>query len=190
MLKHFVWPGFILLVLAQWFVPGQMIWNKEKVLDKGIPFKFESAPVDPADPFRGRYVVLNFKETSYQMKDSTSWIFGSRVFVSFINDKKGFAKIQSVSASRPAAKGYIEATVNYVTRENDTTTVFINYPVNNFYMEEYKAPQAESIYRESVIDSSQRTYALVNILDGDAVIKDVLINDSSIHEVIRQRNLR
>jgi hypothetical protein len=78
--------------------------------------------------------------------------------------------------------------VSYSSREKDTTTVHINYPFNNFYLEEYKAPQAESIYLEASIDSTQRTYALVNILDGDAVIKDIFINDSSIHEVIRQRN--
>lgn len=53
-------------------------------------------------------------------------------------------------------------------------------------MDEYKAPKAEAAYRESTRDSTQKTYAVVSILNGDAVAKDVLINGQSIRQVIRQ----
>lgn len=188
MLKSLLWPGFIIVVIAQWLVPGQMIWQKERTLTRGISYKFQSAPVDPADPFRGRYVVLNFKESEYMTTDSTIMDSRNEVYITFSTDKNGFAIIDKVSETRPEKPDYLKTTVSYVSRENDTTRVGINYPFNKFYLEEYKAPKAETIYRESISDSTQKTYALVSILNGDAVTKDIFINDTSIHEIIRRRD--
>lgn len=188
MLKSLLWPGFIILVIAQWLVPGQMIWRREKILAEGILYKFQSAPIDPEDPFRGRYMVLNFKEAAYITTDSTNLDYGDKIYVSFSADRKGFARISAISETKPQKPDYLETTVAYADREKDITTIGVNYPFNKFYLEEYKAPKAESIYQESVIDSTQRTYALVSILNGDAVTKDIFINDTSIHEIIRRRN--
>ncbi len=188
MLKSLLWPGFIVVIIAQWLVPGQMIWQKERTLTRGISYKFQSAPVDPADPFRGRYVVLNFKASDYVTTDSTMLRDEDKVFITFSVDKNGFAIIDTVSETRPGKPDYLETTVSYVSRENDTTRIGINYPFGRFYLQEYKAPKAETIYRESILDSTQRTYALVSLLNGDAVTKDIFINDTSIHEIIRRRD--
>jgi hypothetical protein len=53
-------------------------------------------------------------------------------------------------------------------------------------MEESKAEEAELIHRKSQQDKSQVTYALVSIKDGDAVLKDVLINGTSISEIVKR----
>ena len=53
-------------------------------------------------------------------------------------------------------------------------------------MEESKAYEAEQIYIENQIDSSKKTYALVSIKNGDAVLKDVLIDGVSIREVVKE----
>lgn len=165
-----------------------MIWQKEKTLTEGIQYKFQSAQVDPADPFRGRYVVLNFAAASYITTDSTNLNSGDKIFVSFSADSKGLAKTNAISETRPKKPDYFETTVSYADRIKDTTTIGIDYPFNRFHLEEYKAPKAETIYRESFIDSTHRTYALVSMLNGDAVIKDIFINDTSIHEIIRRIN--
>lgn len=52
-------------------------------------------------------------------------------------------------------------------------------------MEEIKAYEAELTYSRSQLDSSETTYALVSIRDGDAVLKDVLINEVSIKDIVR-----
>ncbi len=44
-------------------------------------------------------------------------------------------------------------------------------------MDEYKAPKAETVYRESTSDTANTTYALVKILKGEAVIENVFINN-------------
>src|SRR4028118_1780770 len=111
MLKTFILPGFLVLAIAQWFVPGLMIWQKEKVLNRGIPYRFQSAPVDPADPFRGRYIVLNFKETSFKTREPLKLTYGSKIYVTFSNDRNGFAMIKSVHEKKPDGQAYIEASL-------------------------------------------------------------------------------
>lgn len=56
-------------------------------------------------------------------------------------------------------------------------------------MEEYKAPTAERIYREINSDSTLKVYALVKIYNGNAIVKDVYVNDSLINDVIKARNV-
>ncbi|MEJ7737890.1 MAG: GDYXXLXY domain-containing protein [Chitinophagaceae bacterium] len=188
MIKVIVWPAFILMVFIQWWIPGQMIWNKEKVLSKGKLYKFQSAPVDPNDPFRGKYIVLNFRENSLKLPAGTTTTYGQKVFVRFFKDAHDFAKIASISYEKPQGTDYLETTIDYTRNGEDSNLVFIKYPFDNYYMDEYKAPEAERIYTERIIDSTQRTYALVSILSGNAVIKDVFINDTSIHQIIRGMN--
>ncbi len=52
-------------------------------------------------------------------------------------------------------------------------------------MEESKASDAEEIYAKSLQDTTQLTYALVSIKNGDAVLKDVLIDGVSIKEIVK-----
>ena len=54
-------------------------------------------------------------------------------------------------------------------------------------MEETKAQAAEDMYRESIVDSTQVAYALVNIRNGEAVIRDVLINGTSVSDLVKAR---
>lgn len=58
--KHWRWLLFALLCVAQWAVPLAMVQRAERTLSEGTAYRFRTAPVDPADPFRGRYVTLDF----------------------------------------------------------------------------------------------------------------------------------
>lgn len=52
----------VVLAAAQLAVPASMIVQRETVLTQGRVYKFKTAPVDPVDAFRGRYVALRFEE--------------------------------------------------------------------------------------------------------------------------------
>jgi len=52
---------FVALVAAQAVLPLTLIaWN-EQALASGTHVTLRTAPVDPVDPFRGRYVTLNYE---------------------------------------------------------------------------------------------------------------------------------
>lgn len=181
---------FVIMLLIQWAVPARMIWQKEAVLRSGKIFNFRTEPVDPSHPFKGRYIVLNYEAVNYTTThlDSTFDNYGEEVYVVLSKDKDGFAKVQQLVKQKPGnTNDFVKATINYVNRfENDSATVRIDFPFTEFYMDEFKAPKAEDVYRESNIDSTQKTYAVVSILDGDAVVKDVMINDKPIRQVIKE----
>ena len=177
--------AFLVLAIIQWVVPGRIIIGKNEVLKKGQSYKFKTEPVDPSNPFKGKYITLNFAENSFTDRIERDLGRGEDVYVMLGTDLKGFAIIKNVSKKEPRDNfAYVKANVYYTSRENDSITVFIDYPFDEFYMDEFKAPKAETVYRESNRDSSNSTYALVKIWQGQAVIEDVLINDIPIRKLI------
>ena len=190
--KKFLFPIFILVVLAQLYVPFKMILDKEKVLDKGTYFKFITAPVDPTDPFRGKYITLSFKENTVVVSDNSEWVKGETAFALLENDTAGFAKIKSLSKTPPIQEDvpFVKVSIRYVSAQNDdegTKTVRIKYPFDRYYMEESKAYEAELAYRDSRRDSTSIAYALVAVDKGEAVLEDVIIDGRPIRKVAKER---
>ena len=181
MIKYILPFAFVIMVMAQLYVPANMILESEKVLSEGKEFKFKTAPVDPYDPFRGKYISLNFDATNFREHLQDTFFYGEKVYVSLSNDNQGFARIADISKSIPDTGDYVSATVSNFF-EGDTSYVTVEYPFNRFYMEESKAYKAEQAYNESARDTNQTTYALVSIRNGDAVVKDVIINGESIRQ--------
>jgi len=182
--KKILLIGFFLVACIQLYVPAKMIYNQENVLKTGKQFKFKAAPIDPNDPFRGKYITLRFEANTFTIKNTNEWTQGQKVFVMIQPDSNGYAKVQSVLNESPGNNpDYVKANIGYVDEIN--STLFINYPFDRFYMEESKAQPAEDLYRKSIIDSTQVAYALVHVKNGEAVIKNVMINGKSIADLIK-----
>ena len=187
MLPKLALPAFVLMVLVQLYVPARMIFQKEHVIMDGKEFRFRTAPIDPNDPFRGKYITLSFNATEVKVQDSVDWYTGDPVFVYLTTDSAGYAIIQSLTKDQPfELDDYVNATVDYVIADT-VSTVFISYPFDRFYMEESKAPAAEQIYNEAAVDTNQVAYAVVMIKSGEAVVRDVMIDGVSILDLIKKQ---
>lgn len=170
-------PVFILVGLAQWLVPAQMIWKHEDVLQKGTTYRFLTEPVDPSNPFIGKYITLNFKESSAKINSSETLEYGQTIYV-LLTDSAGFARVKSITTKEPATQTtYVKAKVRYSSGGVDSTEVNFDYPFDKFYLEEHKAPKAEAEYRKANSDTTQSTYAQVKIWKGNAVTENVFINN-------------
>lgn len=178
--------GFILMVAVQLVVPASMIYNAEAIIAKGTEYKFITTPIDPTDPFRGKYITLSYRENRFQIYNPEEWSTNEIVFVTLTTDENGYAKISSVSKEMPAdQQDFVKAKVSYVTNlENEDNYMTISYPFDRYYMEESKASDAETLYLESLRDTNLITYGLVNIKAGEAVLKDVMIDGKSIKEMV------
>jgi uncharacterized membrane-anchored protein len=177
--------AFVLVALVQLYVPAKMIWDREDVLRTGTEYKFRTAPIDPTDPFRGKYITLSYDENSIEISDAENWVSGESIYVALGTDKEGFARIESVSRARPTdGADFIEAQVWYVS-ESDPRRLMIDYPFDRYYMEESKAQEAEDTHRRAQRDTTRITYALVSVKNGDAVVKDILIDGISISEIVK-----
>lgn len=189
--KNLIIGIFMIMCAIQLFAPIKMIIDKEKVLNSGIPYKFRTAPIDPSDPFRGKYIILSFDENKFNVNGDAYWASGENIYVLITNDSLGFAKIAAVSKERPIQGiDYIKATVSYASTYDSIQELTIAYPFDRFYMEESKAYDAERVYWESSIrrDTTSRVaYALVSIKDGESAIKNVFIDDVPIKEIVEKR---
>ena len=180
--KKIILPAFVLMVLAQLYVPANMIIDARRILTEGNEFKFKTAPIDPADPFRGKYIVLNFNASSAKVYDAAEWNTGDRVFVTLTTDSAGYAKIHDITAYPPPdTDDYVKADIQYIVQDT-VSYVSVSYPFDRFYMEESKAFDAELAYNESAMDTNQIAYALVAVKKGEAAIKNVFINGLTIRE--------
>jgi uncharacterized membrane-anchored protein len=183
-MKLFTIILFIAMCLAQWAVPGKMVFDSERIIANGTLFKFKTAPIDPADPFRGRYITLSFRENFVPFRDSLEWQTGQELYVTFKLDDEGFAVPDNAYHTPPESPTYLQTTVDYVSHYPGDFKVWYKLPFDRFYLEESKAPQAEERYREAQRDSAQVAYALVSIRAGEAVLQDVIVNDRSVTDII------
>jgi uncharacterized membrane-anchored protein len=187
--RNIILPLLIILVIVQLYVPVKMILAREEILTNGAEYKFKTAPLDPVDPFRGKYISLQFENNTIISKSDDDWINGQEVYVILTEDEKGYAKIRSVKKEVPSGElVYVKAAVRYSTSANNVQNLVVDYPFNRYYMEESKAYKAEQVYRKSLQDTSRVTCALVCIKDGEAVLKDILIDGKPIRELAGAAN--
>lgn len=140
--KRILLIAFLLVALAQLAIPVKMIWDREEVLDHGTLYKFRTAPVDPNDPFRGKYIALTFRDNTVEITDGEEWTVGETIYVSLTTDSNGYAKIDFLSKEMPSGQpDVMKAKVRYVT-DDQPRKLIIDYPFDRFYMEESKAKEA------------------------------------------------
>lgn len=191
-MKGLTFIAFILVAVAQWYVPASMIWESETALSDGDELLFRTRPVDPSDPFRGKYITLSFEEEDFVTDTVPRYFSGERVFASFTMDSAGFADLVSLHSNDPdeSLPWVIEARVAGSYNTDSVQQVQLEFPFNRFYMEESKASDAEKAYWQSVLptEPERRSYAVVRIKNRRAVLVDVRIGDKSIVEIVNEMN--
>ncbi len=174
--------ALFIVFAAQLLVPAQMIHEQENTLITGTSYKFKTRPIDPTDPFRGKYITLNYELNSFQTDEDWSNYSGN-VFVYLTTDAEGFAMVKRVSKTPlDFDEDYIIAKSNY----NYGKTVQFNLPFNRFYMNEYKAYDAEISVRTAQRDTTKICYGLVYVKDGTAVLDNVFIDDIPIQKFVNE----
>jgi uncharacterized membrane-anchored protein len=177
---------FIVTALLQLAVPVKMIFDSEMTERYGSEYKFKTVPIDPTDPFRGKYITLNYDISSFPTTDTT-YAGGEQIYLALKKDNEGFAQIASISHEAPPGDAdYIIAEVSH----NYGGNVNFEFLFNRFYMDEGKAAEAETSYAQYSTDTiiAKPAYALVAVKDGSAVVKNVIIDGIPIKDyVLKQR---
>src|SRR4051812_20307537 len=94
---------FVVIGLIQLSVPASVIWKREQTLRHGRTWKFKTAPVDPVDAIRGRYVALGFDAEKFPAPDPNpdlANVPGSIVYAKLKEGPDGFAVVDQISAER------------------------------------------------------------------------------------------
>jgi len=169
--------GFAMVVVVQLAVPAWMIIERELTLREGQVFKFKTKPVDPADAFRGRYVMLSLEPDTVTVPDGGVWRYGQKAFAVLGTGTNGFAIVKRLERTRPAGEPALQVSANW----SDGKSVHINWQgLDRFYMTEDKAPAAETAYREHNRRTSQDCSITVRVRGSVGVIENLYIEDQPI----------
>lgn len=179
--KQLLMIAFAIIAVLQAAAPLKMIYDSEMTERHGTEYKFRTAPIDPTDPFRGKYITLDYDINTIPTKDTT-WLRNEKIYVSIAKDADGFAKVANVSREKPESGDYVFTKVTYYY----TDDLHINLPFDRYYMEENKAHDAEVAYRKynSNPGKFKPAYAIVALKGGNAVLKDVIIDGMPIKEYV------
>lgn len=178
---------FAVVALAQLAVPGWMIAQREIVLERGTVYKFRTAPIDPYDPFRGRYVWLNFEETSVRYIGDGDIPFGRdnpylrTVYVTIETGEDGFARLTGADLHPPASGDYLQTESFW----NEGTMLHVTLPFDRYYMNEKAAPAAEIAVRDNSRLQNRNAYVTVRVLNGQAVLEGLYVDDVSIEAFLK-----
>ncbi|WP_082106828.1 GDYXXLXY domain-containing protein [Kordia zhangzhouensis] len=182
MKKTYIYLLFSIMVIAQIAVAGQIVYKYERTIASNNMYKFKTAPIDPNDPFRGKYIALRYEINSFATTDD-DWEYDQKAYVYISKDEDGFAVLETVSKTLLPNTDfdYIEVdNLNYYSGK-----VHFELPFNRYYMEESKAYDAETLAREAQRgDAPATVYAVVHIENNLHVLIDIVVNGVSIKEAV------
>lgn len=179
MKQRLVWLAFALVCAIQLAAPASMIFGHERTLAQGRAFRFQTAPVDPYDPFRGKYVALNFGDNRTRLPKNYQGALSRAVYAPIEVGADGFARLGE-AATTPPAGPYLTFDVSggYPGQQ-------LQMPFDRFYLDEGKAPQAEAEYLERARDRD--AYLVVRVLDGNWAIEGLVVGGKSIRDIAAGR---
>ncbi len=166
---------FALVGLAQLAVPASLIWKREQTLRHGSVWKFRTAPVDPVDAFRGRYIALEFEAEAQGISPPPNASYRQTVFVTLRQNPEGFAEIDQVNSSRSAGDDFIEAELRGKT---------VSLPFDKYWVTERDAPAAEAAYRAQSRRGKQNAFATVRVFRGDAALEQLYLDGLPLGEYL------
>lgn len=200
-LKKVLFIAFAAIILL---IPIYVAVSSQNVLDNGKLYKFKPMAFDPFDPFRGKYLRVNYQTndipTEFNFED------GETVYVSIGQDQDGFAFFEEAFKSPPKNVDYLKSTVEssfvneFLQREiemalergdNDMETidtrnkVTIKIPdnMNKYFINENAALRAEKVFRRK----RDNCYIGVRIMDGTAILEDIYVFDQPILEYLNSK---
>ena len=175
---------FIVVCVAQLLAPVSMIYTHEATLASGKLFKFKTAPVDPADVFRGKYVALRFEDQEGHGETGVDWASLDEVYALVEEATDGYAHFTEVLLAPPEDLDYLRVKVSHT----QGSRLSLNIPFDRYYLPEDLAPQAEQAYREHSRMGNRDAYVTVVIKDGFGVISNLYLSGQPILEFLRSQN--
>lgn len=181
----------LLMCLVQWAVPATLIQRNQTTLSEGTGYRFRTAPVDPIDPFRGRYVALDFTAALIEVPSAQDYQPDTRMYAPIEVGDDGYAQLLPPRAQPPASGDYLVVRVGWL---HDGTQLRVQLPFDRYYMDEDLAPEAERLYRDGSLrsptgeedDPRRPAYVMVRVRGASAVIEELYIDDLPVRERLLQ----
>ncbi|WP_046756130.1 GDYXXLXY domain-containing protein [Kordia jejudonensis] len=184
MKKTYIYALFGLMVLAQIVASAQIVYKYERTIASDNIYKFKTAPIDPNDPFRGKYITLDYQIDAFKTDDE-SWDRHEIGYAYFSKDENGYAVLETLEKNRISDSNfdYIQVKI----KNHYDGHIHFDLPFNRYYMEESKAYDAEVLSRELNRNGKEDSiYAVVHIKNGTHVLTDIIVNRISMKDAVEK----
>ncbi|MEI6891812.1 MAG: GDYXXLXY domain-containing protein [Pontiella sp.] len=194
-MKTFSMLTLITLAIVQFAVPYRMILGYERTLSQGELFRFKTRPIDPTDPFQGKYVRLRYHSVTIPCDPVRIHELEQKqpIYALLEQDDAGFARFFDWSSEKPESGAYYKTRYHYTnikwnntTKTHTTNGIKIEISFDRFYMDEAKAPRAERLAQDATRNST--CWANVRILEGKAIIEDVFAEGISLRKLAIEKD--
>jgi uncharacterized membrane-anchored protein len=170
------------LFAIQLAIPGYMIFEQNQILKQGKVYKFKTRPIDPYDPFRGRYVTLSYDINVEPVPSNETFNRGDWVYAILDKNDQDFAVFSELVSEEPeSGKDFIELEVGWGDSERG---YYVRVPFNRYYASEKTAPNIErAVWNRQEVEN---VYAQVSVLAGKATLKELYVNDMPIRDFLNK----
>lgn len=172
---------FALVALAQLGAAGFAIVKHERTLADGERFLFRVAPVDPEDPFRGRYLQLGFPAATVQGTPPVGAY--EHVYAILDRDPEGFARVARLVAEPPRGAPYLSTRIAWT----GPARVQIDLPFARYYEEESIAREADLALAEHTRQGGAGAHVAVRVLAGHAVLEELYLGGVPLRDYLGRR---
>jgi uncharacterized membrane-anchored protein len=107
-------------------------------------------PVDPFDPFKGQYMVINYEISRIQ--EARGFETGDKIFIILEEDSDNIWRMKDYSIFKPQAEYFIKGKV----RSSYEGFIWVEYGIENFFFEKDAVLPTENITVEVAISNSGR----------------------------------
>ena len=168
---------FGIMCAAMLALPASQISRYERVLQEGKAFRFRTAPVDPYDAFRGRYVQLRFDNLTAVAPAGMTAPHEDDLYARVVEDADGFARFEELSKKPPeGTPDYVKVELGWYSDYPTNRRVTVQVPFDQFFMNEKLAPMAEQAYRNLNRRGTTNVWAVVRVLNGKGVIENLMFD--------------
>ena len=179
---------FAAVCLAQLAVPASLIAKHEQTRAHGTAWKFQTAPVDPNDPFRGKYVQLRYQverePVPFADGDFAYSGYNKRAYAELAAGPDGFARLVKLHAQRPEGVEYIDVFTRHFPEGRPGErlgAIFVHIPFDRYYLPEAQAPEVERAYFEASRTAQANTWAEVRVRDGHAALVGLVLDGKPVN---------
>ena len=179
------------VALAQIAVPARMALGQHAVLTRGEQLKIRCAPLDPVNPFMGRYVELNLFDEIAATAARPGQVRGMHVFwityawITYTLDEEGFVKPTALHWARPKDAPSLKVRTWGGIYEGKTRFF---YPFDRYYMNEKKAPEVDRVLMLSGFSAQAvPAHVTVRVLGDTAVLEELYLDGKPVQEYLREQ---
>jgi uncharacterized membrane-anchored protein len=170
---------FVVVALIQLGVPASVVYKRAQTLKTGRVWKFKTAPVDPVDAIRGRYIALRF--AAEEMPQQEEPVANTWLYAVLKEDANGFAQVDHLSTTRVIGDDAIRVEPGGVWRDK----LHVRFPFNLYWVTEKNALAAENAYIENSRRGTENAYVTVRVQNGDAAIEQFYIDNQPLADYLR-----